>query len=231
MTILDPIYEDATYAPDPLSAFGPIVSAFEVEHAVADNVRVWIRDYLAETARQRQLAATWPPFRSIVLSAHAQWMPEDQTPALLIVSPGTEPTASGDANRMEVRGDGGLIARWRVDAAAVISARGNRQAVRLARFYAAALRTIFITQALQPCPLNVRRVDIVGERYDLLEASADRTQCAGIVRIGVEVANVSNRLAGPLEPILPPTDPADTPPPMAWPEAISAEATVTKQEE
>ena len=132
---------------------------------------------------------------------------------------------------MEARGDGDLIARWRVDVAAVISARGNRQAVRLARFYAAAVRSIFTSQALQPCPIPIRRVDIVEERYDLLEATAERTQCAGTVRIGVEVAGVSNRLVGPLSPILPPTDPADTPPPMAWPEALSYDVAVTKTEE
>lgn len=229
MSITDPVYDDWTYAPDARSAFGPIVSAFEVELAVATSTRRWFGDYIAEVERRRGLeAGRLPTFRSIVLSAALEKMPEDQVPALLIASPGIETSAGSSAGRIEAHGDGGYLARFRIDAAVVISARGNRQAPRLARLYVAALRALLVQQALQPCPLDLRRLDLVGEEYTLLDSAADRTQGAGTVRIAVEVADITNRLMGPLAPVLPPTDP---PSPMEWPEAQRVEVTVTKQEE
>lgn len=232
MTITDPIYEPWVYKPNPDSAFGPIISAFEVELAVADSVRRWMPDYLAELERRRGLeAGRMPAFRSIAVSAELQRMPEDQLPALLIASPGIEVSASAAAGRIEIHGDGGILARFRVDVAAVVSARGNRHGLRLARLYAAALRTLLVQQALQPTVLDLRRLDLTGERFDLLDADGDRTQGAGVVSIAVEVADVSNRLMGPLEPGLPPTEPGEPPEEMEWPIAQTTHVTVTKQEE
>ncbi len=150
-----------------------------------------MRDYLAEIERQRGLeVGRLPAFRSIVVSAELEKMPEDQLPALLIASPGTEASAGARGGRIEAHGDGGYLARFRVDCAAVISARGNRQAPRLARLYAVALGALLVQQALQPCPLSIRRVDWVSDSYALMASDADRTQSGGIVRIGVEVADV-----------------------------------------
>jgi hypothetical protein len=203
MSVTDPIYEDHEFAPDRRSAFGPIFSAFEVDHAVATCVRAWVRDYLAELARQRGLdPEALPAFRSIVDSSEARRYPEDQLPALLVASTGVE----SRGGRLELNGDGFYTARFRVDCGAVVSARGNRHAVRLARYYAAAVRALLLQQLAKPRWSGlegVRRVDWVGERYQALDEASDRTQARGTTQLVVEVENVTNWAMGPDEPVFP----------------------------
>jgi hypothetical protein len=233
--IVDPVFDDWRFAPDPGSVFGPIVSAFEVEHALAACIRVWIRDYLAECERQRGLEPEGlPQFRSIVAAAQPEKWPEDQLPALLIASPGLADTTS--RRGIEVHGDGGYVFRWRVDCVAEISARGNREAMRLARLYAATVRALVVQQTLRTSRLidealpSLRRIDLTGERYDLRDWTVDRTRCAGSVSFVVEVADVLTRGLGPREPFFPPTDPDVTPPEMVMPNVERARVDVTKTE-
>lgn len=231
--IVDPVFEPHRFAPNPASVFGPIISAFEVEHALAACVRIWIRDYLAEMARQRGLPPEgMPPFRSIVASGHAERWPEDQLPALLIVSPGLAET--GARRSLEVHGDGGYVARWRVDCVSEVSARGNRQAVMLARLYTAAVRTLVVQQPLRDGvsdpPPWLRRIDWIGERYDLRDGAVERTRCAGTTSFVVEAVDVSTRGLGPREPFYPPTDGGEPPPEMLMPDVERARVRVTKTE-
>jgi hypothetical protein len=233
--ITDPVVDAHSFAPDPASVFGPIVSAFEVEHALAACARVWIRDYLAEMERQRLTPVEgMPPFRSIVAAAAPEKWPEDQLPALLIASPGLAET--GARRGLEVHGDGGYVARWRVDCASEVSARGNRQAIRLARLYAAAVRALIVQQTLRvsrfvdaPLP-SLRRIDWTGERYDLRDWTIDRTRCAGVVSFVVEVADVMTRGLGPREPMYPPTGPGEPPEPMLMPDVERARVDVSKKD-
>ena len=234
--VRDPVWEEHRFDPDPRSAFGPIISAFEVENALAECVRVWLRDYLAEIERQRRLpVGRLPAFRSIVASAQPEKWPEDQLPALLIASPGLD--TGGQCGRLEVHGDGGYVVRWRVDCVSEISARGNRQAIYLARLYTAAVRGLIVQQALRaPYPpeglgLRLRRVDWTGERYDLRDWTVDRTRCAGTVSFVVDVAEVLSRALGPRVPAYPPTGGGEPPPEMLMPEVDRAVVDVTKQEE
>jgi hypothetical protein len=231
--VVDPVFEAHHFDPDPRSVFGPIISAFEVEHALANCVRIWIRDYLAEAERQRGLEVEgFPRFRSIVVAGGAAKWPEDQLPALLISSPGL--AESGASRAIQVHGDGGYVARYRVDCTSEVSARGNRQAIMLARFYAAAVRTLLIQQPLRAPsdpPPWLRRVDLTGERFDLRDWTVDRTRCAGTVSFAVEVDGVSTRGLGPRQPTYPPTDPdGGRPPEMLMPEVERASVRVTKTE-
>lgn len=203
MSVVDPLYEPHVFKPHPRTAFAPIVSAFEVERSIAELARVWIRDYLAEVARQRGLDPdAFPAFRSIVASARQQRLLEDQLPTLILASPGIVPLTTG---HVEARGSGAYTARWRLDAGAIVSARGNRQAVKLARFYAAAIRAMIVQQATDPrwALVPVRRVDWTGERYDELDSTADRTLCSGVANFIVEVPEATNWLEGPTEPTYP----------------------------
>lgn len=205
MTVLtDPAYEEHVFLPDRSTVYGPILSGFEVEHAVAQTVRVWIRDYLAEVERQRQLQpGRLPPLRSVVTSAEEVKYPEDQLPGLIVASPGTQ----ARAGRMEVNADGYYTGRWPVDATVVISARGNRQAGRLARLYTAAVATLLVQQLPDPRwsgLRNVRRVELIGETYPQPGAVSDRTQHRGTAQIVVEVEQVRNWAMGPEEPTDPP---------------------------
>jgi hypothetical protein len=202
VSVVDPVFEEHQFRPDWRSAFGPILSAFEVDHAIARCVRAWIQDYLAELSRQRgQGPDTLPAFRSIVASVEARHYPEDQLPALLIAPTGVE----SRGGRIERNGEGLYTARFRVDCGAVISARGNREAGRLAEDYAAAVRALLLQQLAKPRWSGlegVRAVDWVGERYQALDQASDRTQARGITQLVVEVEDVTSR-AGPDEPAYP----------------------------
>src|SRR4051812_636972 len=112
------------------SAFGPLVSASDVELAVLDTLRVWFNDYLAEVDRRNgDAVGTLPYPRGWVVSAGIEKMPEDQTPTIVVASPGLLVAPLAD-------GRGAYTATWRVSVSSVVSARGNRQALRLARLYA-----------------------------------------------------------------------------------------------
>jgi hypothetical protein len=201
MTVTDPVFEDHVFAPHAATAYGPILSGFEVEYAIATCTRFWIRDYLAEVERQRRLeVGRLPLIRSIVESSEPTKYPEDQLPALLVACGGIEARPARNS-------EGAYTARFTVDCGAVVSARANRQAVRLARFYTAAIRAMLLQQLpdVRWSGLEgIRRVEYAGEVYQQLGPISDRTQCRGIVQLVVEVENVTNWVMGPNTPSDPP---------------------------
>lgn len=147
--------------------------------------------------------------------------PEDQLPAVMIASPGLVDPPTAD-------GRGVYTARWRLTTATAVAARGNRLALRLARLYALATRALMLQQQ-QLGDLAVRRIDWLGERYDVLASVDDRSICVGAVEVSVEVSDVTTRQAGPLEPVMGPgtgTEP-DSP---TWPTAETVEVEVHKEE-
>jgi hypothetical protein len=100
-------------------------------------------------------------------------------------------------------------------------------ALRLARLYALAGRALLVQQQDLP-ELETQRIDWMDERYRLLDSVDDRTTCVSEVELGVEVANVTSRHQGPLEPLLPP-EPGDLPPESpSWPEAVLVESRIDK---
>lgn len=206
------------------SAFGPIVAASDVELALLAHTQLWLADYLAELDRRYDDdVGTLPYPRSWIVSADVEKMPEDQTPTIIVRSPGIvdPPLASGD---------GMYAARWPIDVAVVLSARGNRLALRLARRYAAALRTLLVQQQQidDELELVVRRIDWLGERYDVLDSIDDRTICAATVELAVEVANVVQRNAGPIEPLLAPGSGLGSTSP-TWPTSTQVDVSITKE--
>lgn len=233
MTVTDPVFESHHFEPSARSVFGPIVSAFDVEHALVSCVRTWIRDYLAEMERQRHMVVgELPEFRSIVTAGDSEKFPEDQLPSLMIASPGIE-TRQG---AIEVHGDGAYVARWRVECSCEVSARGNRLALALCRLYAAAVRALLVQQALDQrwyesaSALVLRRIDWTGEISTVRDSTSDRTRAASKTLLLVEVAEVTNRQMGPLDPLYPPTDPDKPPEEMLTPDAERAVVDVIKQE-
>jgi hypothetical protein len=204
-------------APARPSAYGRLVAACDVEQALVDVAQKWLPDYLAEVERWHGFAVgTLPQPRSWVVSSEVERMPEDQTPGVLIASPGLSEAPIAD-------GQGVYWARWQVNAAVHLSAMGNVYALRNARLYALALRALF-TQQQTLASLDVRRIDWIGERYDTLPSIDDRTVCTALVELGVEVYDVTTRHAGPLEPLLPPGDLGPTSP--SWPTAETADVDV-----
>lgn len=212
-----------TAAPAEQSAFGTLIAACDVEAALLAQTRTWMRTYLAEIDRQHgQPVGTLPVPRAYVISGAHEKMPEDQTPAVMIVSPGmTDPPVAD--------GQGRYTARWGVDVAVLTSARGNEHALRLARLEVLALRALLIQQQTLPDErLSVRRIEFIGEHYNELDSIDDRTICLASVSLAVEIGDVTTRHAGPLAPLLPP-EPDPGPDSPAWPIAETADVNVTKQ--
>ena len=115
-----------------------------------------------------------------------------------------------------------------------ISARGNREAHRLARLYAAMIRALVIQQTLRApagAPDWLRGIDWTNETYPLRVADMERTRCAGTVQVRVEVAYPLDRRGGPRVPRYPPTPAPDAPEPMLMREVETHETQVTKQED
>jgi hypothetical protein len=197
--VRDPIYEDPSWTPAaPDDPFGPLVTAFDVEQALAWTIRRWMPDYLLKVERDHGLpAGRLPTFRSEVATAwRVGRLPEDQLPALMIVSPGLH-------ERPKVFGDGTFTARWRVDITSICSARGNRVAPRLARWYAAGVRLLLQQNQGLESQLTVTRIDWNDERYDVLDVRDERTLAGGLVQVLVDVADVARREFGPA-PAFPP---------------------------
>jgi hypothetical protein len=202
------------------TAFGAIVAGVDVEDALVDVARLWVADYLAELERLHGLEVGYLPLpRSWVVSAEVEKMPEDQTPAVVIASPGLTGAPQAD-------GRGRYWATWRVNVAVHLSARGNALALRLARLYVAALRALFMQQQELP-GLDVRRIDWQDERYDTLPSIDDRTVCTALVELAVCVADVTTRHAGPLAPVLPPGSLGPDSP--TWPTAELVDVDITKE--
>jgi hypothetical protein len=183
-----PVYEDPAWVrPGPTDPFGTIISAFEIEQALAACVRRWMRNYLRAFARQRG----WEEHKlrfyrtQVPSSFELNRLREDQLPALAIVSRGTTGTP-------ERRNVGVYDARWTIDCYSACVAAGNRQARRLAQWYTAALRTLFVQhRTLQPTELDVLAVDWMGERYTARTFTEERTYAEGIATINVHVAGVT----------------------------------------
>jgi hypothetical protein len=211
-----------------VTIFGTIVAASDLESALLEQLRRWLPDYLAEVDRQHgQPVGTTPKPRSYVVSSELERMPEDQTPAVIVRSPGTlEPP--------DVDGRGVYSARFTIDAGVHLSARGNTHALRVARVYTSGIRALLVQQQLLDAldeRVAVRRVDWLGERFGELDSIDDRTVCTGVVVLAYTLDDVVTRGAGPLEPTVPPTPPDQTPPPIApdWPTAETVDSDITKE--
>lgn len=205
------------------SAFGPLVAASDVELALLAHVQLWLPDYLAEVDRKYDDdVGTLPYPRGWIVSGDVERMPEDQTPTIVVASPGLDdPPLAG--------GDGLYVARWMMTVAVILSARGNRLALRLARRYALALRALLVQQqALDDELVTVRRIDWLDERYDTLESIDDRTVSVATIGLAVEVSDVVQRNAGPMTPVLPPGS-GTGPNSPTWPTADVVDVSLTKE--
>lgn len=203
-----------------ISAFGRLVGAHHVEDAAIALFRYWLPTYLHEVERQSgQTPGTLAKPRSYRVSADVEKMPEDQTPAIVLRSPGV-------ADAPFTNGSGVYQAQFTLEAAAVVSARGTTdesaepRALRLARMYALALRACLVQQP-DPDGYLFRR-DWRDESYGFLPSIDDRTICVGTATFQIEVPDVTDANHGPIEPLIPP-DETDVLPPVPSPEWPIAE--------
>jgi hypothetical protein len=201
--------------------FGRLVGAHHVENAVVNLLDTWVDEYLAQVERisSEEVNSIQRP-RAVRVSSEQEKMPEDQTPALIVASPGLTDTPWTE-------GPDKYTARWDIEVGLVVSAKGiteygSPRALRLARMYALAVRAI-VVQQVDADGVLFRR-DWIDERYDTLDSIDDRTICLSRVRFSIEVPDTLTRSDGPLEPG---TGPFPEPAP-DWPVAIDADIEVQK---
>jgi hypothetical protein len=208
--------DGVSYVEQPLSLYGRLLSASDIEDALLDRLKFWVDDYLNEIERQHGLeVGSLARPRSWVVSSELEKFAEDQLPAVLVASPGTTEVPFAD-------GHGRFVASWQIEVGVHIAAATNRHALRLARLHALALRAV----SLQQVPEIFMRLDWMGERYDTLESVSDRTICTAHVLLEAQLADVTTRNAGP--PAEPgwPSDGGPTSP--EWPIAVEHDVELHK---
>lgn len=200
-----------------MTIFGPILTGDDVEKAVVAHLKTWSTTYLAEMERQTERAVeSLPAVRSFTTTPREpeKW-PEDQLPAILVVSPGL-------AAVPEVHGDGTMRATWQVGIAAIVEARSEAATRTAAHLYFAHAMAIM----LQKAGIGGIADDTLLAtpwQYDTLPVESRRTLGAVYAVFEVAVDKILNTRAGPEVPL-------DTPyqEPSDWPTVDSVEVTADK---
>jgi hypothetical protein len=187
---------------DPTSIFGRIVSGDDVEQWCVDLFVRWMGTYLSEVERQHGLTAgSWARPRTFRRSLSLDKWPEDQLPAVVLVSTGlaTPPVKAGD---------GKFRARWLMGLVVICSARTEELSHDMARHYCAAIRTLLEQRpSLDGYADGVQWLD---ESYNDLNFDDSRSLCTGRAVFAVEVDDVMSANSGPVtpdDPLSPDTDP------------------------
>jgi hypothetical protein len=205
---------------DPADVFGPQIGAYEVEDAVVGLLQRWLITYVRELERRAGMTpGTLPPIRSWRVSGEVGLMPEDQRPAVVVSCRGA---------LVERRGGGasshGQTWRWAVEVGvqsvtkSVKRANGAGPQPRLvSQMYCTAARGILVQQRDELGLLGM--IDVVGETYNELESTTDRSTHLAAVQCTVEIPNVVEWSRGPHEPYQSPEGEPDPPAPDSpeWP--------------
>lgn len=194
---------------DPGSVFGPIVSGATVEAAALATLRKWMPTYVRETCRQAGRDPLPDPRGYTLASTFDRW-PEDQLPAVVVVSPGW-------VGRPRHSGTGGAMVPWGLAAGIVVSA--TPEATREnAQLYVAAVRTALVHhESLGGLALGL---DCVDEDYvPPFAFGRTRTLLALQASFVVTVDDAFMYGHGPDGPWGPPPDPPNPTDPPNWPEA------------
>jgi hypothetical protein len=195
-----------TPQPDPPihSAFGHMISGYDVQEAVKRTTRRWSDDYLAEIARLAGRArGDLPSFRSYKRAiALDDKRVEDQLPCCLIIAPGTIETPVKRSKQID--------ARWELGFGIVLQGQNEDNLWQNVQLYAAAMRTMLLQKSsLGGFALGV---NWISERYDQLRSANVRNLMAGTLHFGIDVPKVSHPERGPQEPRVDVTQP-----PEEWP--------------
>lgn len=198
-----------------MTVFGSLVSGDEIEEAVVATLQAWVPTYLRELERHFDLdpgALPAPRSYSTVSDRDPARWPEDQIPAVVVMSPGL----AGDPVR---RGDGSYRLAWSVAIGVVVSASSQAATRKLARRYAAAVRLIVVQHpALGGIAAGV---DFTDESYDDLARDRERSLAAGAVTFTVHVDGAADDSTAPAAPDPDPDD---------WPAVETASVTVSPTE-
>lgn len=189
-------------------SFGTIISDDVVEDAVIAVLKRWLPTYLSEVEAQRGLTRGFyerpAPSSYTVRNDFDKW-PEDFLPAVIVVSPGMPDEPVKDGRR-----------RWRgsfdIGVACVVSSLDRDETRRFAQRMGAAVRALLIDHPSLEMAIggNVRGLDWLGERNNLMPPEDERSIWANRQLFSVEVDQILERTGGPAEPE---PDPQTPPPP------------------
>jgi hypothetical protein len=178
-----------------VTIFGRIVHDGQVEQAAMQTLQKWLPTYIAElerqTGRDRGSLPTPRAWRTANVSVNelATW-PEDQLPALLVVSPGL-------ADRPELIG-GVYTGHWALGVAVITSARDKETTGTLAKLYGAAIRAVLVQHpTLEGFAAHI---DWVDDNLDEVPHERQRTLGAAINVFEITVDDVLTVAGGPIEP-------------------------------
>lgn len=208
-----------------MSIFGRIVTRFDVEEAVRENLELWLPTYMAEVARQKaidptKLVAPRKPYRT--RSNFTQFTAAD-LPLVAIVS-------AGIGGQPERRGDGAHTAHWAVGVGTVFEAPGDT-ARELSGIAGAAIRALMVQHSEQGgidvdgTPGIASETQWVDERYDDLRPGEEGDRASARMMFVVTIDNVVNNRRGPRDV---PTDPDA--PVADWPTATNVNVNIDRGE-
>jgi hypothetical protein len=179
-----------------VSVFGSIITGTQLEDAAEATIKLWVADYVAELERitGRDVGSIALP-RSYGRVNHFDKKPEEQTPAVILISPGlTDPP--------ERDGDGTWSAWFGLSIGVVVSAADRASTNELAKIYAAAVRTLILQHpSLGGFASNVRYLD---EGTGEVDARYLEIGAVGQVDFAFFVEGIADDSQGPAQPSAPP---------------------------
>lgn len=205
--------------------FGDFAGGHDVDLILYQLIDRWLLTYLYEIARRSgEEFDELKPFRSWRVSTELEKMPEDQSPALIIVNQGL---SDNPVKRGSNRPGQSFYATWAYQFGCLASAKGKKvnaapRAIRLSQMYCMAVRLILIQKRDDEGMLGM--LDWMDESYDGLDSEDDRTICLSHTDFWVNIPAAATWANGPMEPV---PDPIPDSP--VWPIVVSADVDVIKQ--
>lgn len=180
-----------------VSAIGPVVTGRDVELAALAMLKRWSSTYLAEAERQTgRTPGSLPRIRAWTTAPDFEKWPEDQLPAVLLLSPGLVEVPRAD-------GRGFYRAQFALGVAVIVSTAKMEETAALAKLYCAVHRLCVLQHpSLEGFAAGTTWLD---EKYDDLPSIDDRSLGAGQAIFAVEVDGMSARWNGPATPNEPPS--------------------------
>jgi len=189
-----------------MTMFAPLVAVPQLETAAVDQLRAWLPAYVAEVERQMGLDARFIELpRSYQSASQQDVLPEEQSPAILVVSPGTD----GDPERINdmTNPDAISYASWfQLSVVAGVHSVDEVSARALAGYYAAAIRGVMVQR---PTIDGFTRGTVWSgeEIYGNPDTARNRSRAACVVHFRTRVEGLVTPGAGPTQADLPPDDP------------------------
>lgn len=185
-----------------VSVYGKWIAPRHVEQAIIDHLVLRGAEYIAEAERQfgiepRSIPVPQEGQFTTVRDTFEKW-PEDQTPVVLIMSPGVS-----SAPRRET--DRSLTAPVAIALGVIVSSGFPGAGAEAAQIIGTAFKNLMLQ--LPPAGLDTAGVELQVEAYGDIPAAGERTMGSSRIGFHVWVKNWAALGGGPLDRNAPPPDP------------------------